>query len=114
MDKEYNIKTNTERVDNEYWIDTEGHIHKFNGDLSEEYVSLHYVIVYNLFPNNPNPEKYVESIGWIKVGSTIYSGPITYVAPNESQINTLYDLGLLKKLEIENNGFFEKYWDRLN
>ena len=44
MDKEYNIKTNTERVDKEYWIDTEGHIHKFNGDLSEEYVSLHYVI----------------------------------------------------------------------
>ena len=49
--------------------------------------------MYNLFPNNPNPEKYVESIGWIKVGSTIYSSPVTYVAPNESQINTLYDLG---------------------
>ena len=56
MDRNFNLEYNKPRVDKEYWIDTEGIIHKFKGDLEDEYVSIHYEIVYNLFPNINNPE----------------------------------------------------------
>ena len=36
MDKKYNIETNKERKQKEYWIDRSGKIHKFKGDLSKE------------------------------------------------------------------------------
>lgn len=103
---------NLKRVEKEYWIDTYGLIHKFKGDLDQDYVSLHCEIVSDLFPNELRPEKYVEDLGWIKVGSTVYSCPVAEKEPTQDQVNTLLDLGLLNRLEINRGGYYIKFLKR--
>ena len=93
----------------QYWIDRKGNIHKFKGDMSKEYVSLHYQIAQKLFPTKENPEKHLEVEGWIKVGSLVYNHPIIYKLPSQPQIDILFDLDLLNRLFIEENGYFKKY-----
>ena len=113
MNKTYNRKENSERKKKEFWIDTYGKIHKFKGDLSQEYTSLHAEIVYSLFPDKLRPEKYVDDLGWVKVASVVYGVPICYREPTQAQMNTLFDLGLFEKLHIEKNGYFVKNADQL-
>ena len=40
--------------------------------MDSEYVSFHYEIVEEIFPEKSNPEKHVEDLGWIKIGSRVY------------------------------------------
>lgn len=105
-------KSNLKRVEREFWIDTYGKIHRFKGDLDSEYVSFHYEIVEEIFPEKSNPEKHVEDLGWIKIGSRVYGGAVMEKEPNQDQINKLMDLGLLEKLHINREGYYIKFLSR--
>ena len=96
-------------VDKQFWIDTYGKIYKYTGDLSVYIVSFHSEIANELFPDVPNPGRYIEKLGWILVGSTVYSSPIITKKPTQSQINVLDQLGLLNKLCILDNGYYVNY-----
>ena len=109
MDKKYNIETNKERKQKEYWIDRSGKIHKFKGDLSKEYASLHSEIATQLYPESNRPTDILMNLGWVMVGSTVYSHPIIHKAPSQAQINKLYELDLYKWLTFQHNGYYIKY-----
>lgn len=111
MDRKFNIKINKERKEKEYWIDTSGKIHKFKGDLTEEYPSLHSAIASQFYPDSNKPTDILMNLGWVMIGSTVYSHPIIHKKPSQAQINKLYDLGLYKHLTFEHNGFYIKYDD---
>lgn len=109
MDKKYNIEINKERKQKEYWIDRSGTIHKFIGDLSKEYASLHSEIATQLYPESNRPTDILMNLGWVMVGSTVYSHPIIHKKPSQSQINKLDELGLYKWLTFQHNGYYIKY-----
>jgi len=111
MDKKYNIETNKERKQKEYWIDRFGKIHKFKGDLSKEYASLHSEIATQLYPESNRPTDILMNLGWIMVGSTVYSHPIIHKVPSQAQINKLDKLGLYKWLTFKHNGYYINYND---
>lgn len=108
------INRNKIEVDKQFWVDTYGKIYKYTGDLSINIVSFHSEIANELFPNIPNPSRYIENIGWILVGSTVYDCPIISKSPTQSQINTLDRLGLLDKLCILDNGYYINYINNEN
>lgn len=107
--KQFNLKHNTERQKNEYWIDRLGKIHRFNGDLSEEYASLHSEIAGLLYPESNRPTDILMNLGWIMVGSTVYSHPIIHKKPTQAQINACYDLNLYKRLTFLHDGYYVPY-----
>lgn len=72
MDKRYNIKNNKERQQKEFWIDRSGKIHRFKGDLSKEYASIHSEIAAQLYPESNRPTDILTNLGWVMVGSTVY------------------------------------------
>lgn len=111
MDKKYNIETNKERKHKEYWIDRSGKIHKFKGDLNQEYASLHSEIASQLYPESNKPTDTLMNLGWVMIGSTVYSHPIIHKKPSQAQINKLDELGLYKWLTFQHNGFYIKYDD---
>lgn len=117
-------ETFQERVDNEYWIDAKGRVVKYKGPKPEiidegtpyafeddQIVSLHYEIAKAEFPDLEYPDDYVEKkLGWIKVGCFAYGCPIIRKEPTQKQIDTLFDLGLLDKLQVDRGGpRFEKF-----
>lgn len=109
MDRKYNIETNKERKQKEYWIDRSGKIHKFKGDLGCEYASLHSEIASRFYPESNRPTDILMNLGWIMVGSTVYSHPIIHKKPSQAQIDTLFELGLYKWLTFNHNGYYIKY-----
>lgn len=109
MDKKYNIKNNKERKTKEFWIDRSGNIHKFKGDLTQEYASLHSEIASKLHPDSNRPTDILMGLGWIMIGSTVYSHPICHKKPSQAQINQLFEIGLYEKLTFLHNGYYENY-----
>lgn len=109
--KKYNIERNKERKQKEYWIDRSGKTHKFKGDLSEEYASFHGEIASQLYPESNRPTDILMNLGWVMVGSTVYSHPIIHKAPSQAQINKLYELDLYKWLTFQHNGYYINYND---
>lgn len=108
----YNIENNQKRKQREYWIDRRGKIHKFQGDMTLNYTSIHYEIARRLYPESNRPTDILMELGWVLVGSTVYSHPIMNKPPSQSQINKLDKLGLFRFLSVMNNGSyisFEKY-----
>ena len=71
MDKKHNIETNKERKQKEYWIDRSGKIHKFKGDLSKEYASLHSEIATQLYPESNRPTVILMNLDWKKVENSV-------------------------------------------
>ena len=107
--KELALRRNKVTVDKQFWIDPYGKVHKYTGDLSVDIISFHYEIAHNLFPDISNPCRYLENLGWILIGSTVYHSPIINKRPTQSQINSLDQLGLLNKLCILDNGYYINY-----
>ena len=115
MTKEYNIEVNTERQERQFFINAVGDVIRFKGDLSEEYISLHYEIAHQEYPQLKYPEDFVtKKLGWITVGSTVYHTPIIEKKPTQAQINTLYDLGLLEHLCINDGKYYLNYLENEN
>ena len=112
--KSYNLKRNEERVNKEYYIDNRGKVHKYNGDLNCEIISFHRLISKNLFPDIEHADDYVRKIGYVLVGSNVYSCPICDRVPTQSQINRLDSLGLLKRLCVLNNGYYHNYLENIS
>jgi len=106
-DREYNIKENSIRVEKQYYIDLKGRIHKYKGDLSEDIISIHLLIADNLFPDVIDPDDYIMDLGWILIGSSVYNSPIIHKKPTQKQIDTLFDLGLLKRLCIKDGNYYK-------
>jgi hypothetical protein len=111
MDAEYNIKTNTERREIEFWIARDGKVHKYNGPLDEEIVSMHSEIANELFPNHPRPKDMMMKTGWLMMGSVVYSTPIIDIAPSQAQLNTLFELDewQFKRFCFLHNGYYLNY-----
>ena len=105
------LRRNKVIVDKQFWIDPYGKTHKYVGDLSIDIISFHYEIAHNLFPDISNPCRYLENLGWILIGSTVYHSPIINKRPTQSQINSLDQLGLLDKLCILDNGYYINYME---
>lgn len=88
-----------DRYKKQYWIDRSGNCYFFKGSKedAEEIVSIHYAIAADLFPEikYPNdPEIYIEKLGWIKMGSSVYNCPVIYnKRPTLKQKNKLFKLG---------------------
>lgn len=104
---------NSKRIKKEYFINPLGKVIKFKGDLYEEYVSLHYEIAEECFPDMKNPEDYMMNTGWVLIGSSVYSHPIIHIEPTQAQLNTLDKLGLLDRLTILKGKYYEKYMESL-
>jgi hypothetical protein len=99
---------NKERIDNQYFIDLRGKVHKYKGDMCEEVCSMHYVIARDLYPKIDNAVDYLIDLGWVLVGSSCYHTPIIKKKPTQAQINTLDDLELLNSTCIEEGGYYVK------
>jgi hypothetical protein len=100
---------NLERSNSQYYIDREGNVQKYKGDLNEEIVSMHFRIAYDLFPESKDPEGILNRLGWIQVGSTVYHVPIIYRKPSQAQINKLFELELYTALTFLYNGRYINY-----
>jgi len=98
FDKKYNLEYNRERKRKEFWIDTNGKTHKLKGDLTKEITSIHYQIAKSLFPELEYPDDHLMKLGWILVGSSVYSCPIINAKPTRKQLNKLFELELYTRL----------------
>ncbi len=104
-----NYEYNKERQENQYYIDREGNVHKYLGDLNEEIISIHYLIAKSFFQESRDPEVVLRRLGWVLVGSTVYHHPIINKKPSQAQINKLYELNLYDKLCFEHKGHYVNY-----
>lgn len=103
--KDFNIKYNKERIKSEFFIDRNGKKIKFKGNLEEEVISMHSRIASHCFPDLDRPQDYVlKTLGWVMVGSTVFSCPVTYRKPSEKQIEVLKKLKLFHRLIFEYRG----------
>ena len=98
LNKKYNIEINKERRQKQYWIDRLGEIHKFEGDLSLEYTSLHNEIAAQFYPESNRPTDILMDLGWVMVGSVVHPRPIIHKEPSQAQINKLFELDLYQWL----------------
>lgn len=102
-------KDNKERQERQYFIDREGNVHKYMGDLNDEIISMHSRIAQSFFQESNNPEEVLRKLGWILVGSTVYHVPIISKKPTQAQINRLFELDLYERLTILHNGYYINY-----
>lgn len=72
-------------------INRQGRIIEWDGD--EDVVSIHSEIAQKILPHEINPLDVLIKRGWIVVGSR-FSKPYSKLRPNQSQIDTLFDLGV--------------------
>lgn len=88
---------NTDRVLKQFFIDRDGVIRRYTGDLKKNIISMHYQIASDLFPDikyPQSPDDHVYKVlGWILCGSTVYNTPICYRKPTAKQLQALRDLG---------------------
>lgn len=88
----------------QFFIDRNGKKITFNGN-EEEIISIHYAIAKQCFPDMEYPDDYVtKKLGWVLVGSSVYSCPVIYRKPTEKQIKTLKKLGIFHRLIFEYRG----------
>jgi hypothetical protein len=104
--KRINFKINTERIEKQYWIDRLGNTHKFKGDLSKEYASFHSEIARTIYPDSNRPKDILMDLGWVMIGSVVYSIPIIHKKPTKLQIDKLIELDLYKRLHILHNSHY--------
>ena len=96
------------RKKEQYFIDRDGKCHKFKGDDSD-IISIHYEIAHSLYPDAKNPDNILMNLGWILVGSSVYSSPIIHKKPTQAQINKLYDLNLFDRLCFLHKNSYSNY-----
>jgi len=53
---------------------------------------MHSMIARQCFPELENPKDYIMNLGWIEIGSTVYSVPVIHRKPTEKQIQKLKKL----------------------
>lgn len=86
-----------DRVSHQFFIDRDGVIRRYTGDMKDDVVSLHYRIAADLFPDivyPKSPDDHVcKVLGWVLCGSTVYTTPICYRKPSAAQLKVLTDLG---------------------
>jgi hypothetical protein len=102
-------KRHENRRKEQYWIDTVGKIHRYKGKDIEDVVSIHGTIARELYPDSNRPTDVLMNLGWIMMGSTVYSHPIIHKEPTQSQINKLDKLNEYKRLCILENDFYVNY-----
>lgn len=112
--EDYIIEQNKKKVESQFWIDTYGKVHKYKGEINTRIFSIHKEIANELFPELKDASHYLQSIGWVLVGSTVYEHPICDRVPTQSQINTLDRFDLLDKLCIALNSRYHNYMENLD
>ena len=107
------MKHETDRVNEEYFIDPFGKIYKYKGDDDlEEIISLHYEIAAEIYPNEKYPDDKLMKLGWLQIGSSCYNSPIMHKLPTQAQINTMDLQGeRLDRLCILIDGYYVKFKD---
>jgi hypothetical protein len=91
--KNQELEFSKERIEKEFWIDAEGQIHRWKGDIEEtsDLLSLHHAIAATI-NHSKYPEDVLYDMGWIAIGSAAYGNRIKG-EPSQAQINTMFDLG---------------------
>ena len=107
--RDSNYEYNKERQEKQFYIDREGIVRKYEGDLNDEIISIHYRIAKSFFSQSDNPEEVLRKLGWILVGSTVYHAPIIHKKPSQAQINKLFELDLYNSLTFLHNGYYVNY-----
>lgn len=97
-----------DRKKEQYWIDTVGKCHKFKGD-DKDVISIHYEIAKSIYPDSDKPDDVLMNLGWILVGSSVYSCPIIHKKPTQAQINKLYALDLYDRLCFLHNNSYPNF-----
>ena len=87
------------------WIDPSGKIY----ECPEGVLSPHYAVAESLLPHHEYPDDALMKLGWVKVGSSVYSRPIIDRPPTQAQINTLSELYLLSRLLVNNGTSYINY-----
>ncbi len=93
----------------QFWIDRNGKSYKYKGKDVDEIASLHGVIATDLYPDSNRPTDILMNLGWVMVGSTVYSCPIIHKEPTQAQINALDKLGEFNRLCILENNSYPNY-----
>ena len=91
----WEMQSTRDRQENEFFIDTNGKIHKWKGSLKKLYdtCSTHKLIAEKLTGmDGYDAVEYLHNLGWIIIGSVCY-GIRAKNEPTQSQINALFDLG---------------------
>ncbi len=102
------------RIENEYWIDRYGKIHKAKQEwVNFNTCSMHSEIAYKIVPASiEHKERYLRQLGWVVVGSVVYKQPTCDKKPTQSQINILDKLGLLDTLLVLNEFYQYELWKK--
>lgn len=102
-----------DRLDKQYYIDRSGKIHKLdinNIDYKiDDIVSFHYEIAKQIYPDVKSPDDVLMNLGWVMVGSCVYSIPIIHKKPTQAQLNKLDKLGLYDRLCFLHDGYYPNY-----
>ena len=108
--KKLNQNIVKERIKYEFFIDTKGKCHRWEGSLKEakDWASLHTLIAnWQILAHIPKVKSGMKSgtdilhkLGWIAMGSAVY-GKLIKNEPTQAQINTLDSLGF-NKIKDEN------------
>jgi len=105
-----------EKIDTQYYIDTEGKERRWKGterEAEDGYTSLHFGIAEQEFPDIEYPDDYImDKLGWVMMGSSCYHSPIIHKPPTQAQIDKLFDIGKLKWLCFKHKDSYpnwEKY-----
>jgi hypothetical protein len=112
-----------ERLEDQFWIDTFGKIHKLkiHPRYTFEMASIHYEIAKRIVGRKiNNPQKHLENLGWIVVGSSTGSNH-TLKEPTQAQLNTLIECGCrflhildVCRIELETMQRVDKYGTIIN
>jgi len=109
QEREEIYKDNLERQQKEFFIDRDGNIIRYTGDMYEEIISMHNEIAAQVFPNDQYAEDKLMKLGYVMVGSTVYTSPIIEIKPSYKQIKTLINNNLYNRFCILMNGYYVNY-----
>ena len=98
------------RKEEQFYIDRTGRTHKYKGNLKDgDVVSYHYEIAHKLYPGLRNPDDKLMELGWVLVGSSVYTHPIIHIKPTQAQVNRLDIMGEYERLTFLHKGYYANY-----
>lgn len=97
-----------DRLEKQFWISPKGDPEYLEEDIDP--ISVHFEIAKKFYPEERYPEDRLMAQGWIKVGSTSYLGAsLIHSEPTQSQLDTLFDLGLWGRLQIKRGSRYTQW-----
>lgn len=100
------------RKDSQYFIDRLGNIIRLPQEKCSYIIdigSVHYEIANYYYPELKYPDDYVMNLGWVLVGSSVYSVPYSLKVPSSRQVRTLKSLKMADRFFLMGERKLVKY-----